>query len=148
MRWLLSIIDCLPLFRVLEASENCVVSKLRRLAFFSKSALLVFLFLVLILACVLPFASTGAWSTDGVQRVCRDRFLRAWSWEDGKVSQPKDIDRSSQHTMFPTHTWNAVSSAVSLLGFFVWLFASPHRFAIAGALDRKRAPPIPSAKTD
>jgi hypothetical protein len=140
MSAILNILDCLPLFRVLEALEHRLVSMLRRASSFAKGALVVFLFTALVLTLVLPFASTSEWSIGGVQRICKGRFVRAWSSAELAMAAPREVEMNEnrQYEMFPSHTWNLLSVAASLVGFVVWLLASPHQSAVAGALDVKR----------
>jgi hypothetical protein len=132
---LLEVLDCLSLFRLLGVLEQRLTSALRRASSYSKIALVVFFAAILGLVFVLPFASTNEWSIDGTQEVCKGRLLRAYT---GEWLQRFDPDAHIQHRMFPLHWWNASSSAVSFVGFTIWLLASPHQSTVAKALDYKR----------
>jgi hypothetical protein len=48
-----------------------------------------------------------------------------WGMEDG-----------AEYNLFPVHLFNSISTVVSLFGFMVWLFFSPHMADVARDLDR------------
>jgi hypothetical protein len=135
---LLEVLDCLSLFRLLGVLEQRLTSALRRASSFSKGALVFFFAAILGLVFVLPFASTNEWSIDGTQEVCKGRFVRTWEDNDFFIILSKHPDANVQSRMFPLHWWNALSSAMSFVGFTIWLLASPHQSTVAKALDHKR----------
>jgi hypothetical protein len=140
---LLEVLDCLSLFRLLGVLEQRLTSALRRASSFSKGALFFFFAAILGLVFVLPFASTNEWSIDGTQEVCKGRFLRgrfqhASQGTGFRVEEWEEPVRNTQHRMFPSHWWNVSSSAMSLVGFTIWLLASPHQSTAAKTLDHKR----------
>jgi hypothetical protein len=47
-----------------------------------------------------------------------------------------DMDDSVNWHLFPVHLFNSISTAMSLFGFWVWLFFSPHNSDVARQLDR------------
>jgi hypothetical protein len=47
-----------------------------------------------------------------------------------------DMEDDATWQLFPAHLFNSISTVVSLFGFMVWLFFSPHMSDVARDLDR------------
>jgi hypothetical protein len=83
---------------------------------------------------LLPLLVTGTSSYGAASEVCYDRsvLLRtAWFADpESPYYDPEwdvDADDSALDYLFPVHLFNAISTLVSLFGFGVWLFFSPHK---------------------
>ena len=92
---------------------------------------------------VLPLAITWTMSYGAASTTCYDRFavLRmAWYGNvDSDLYEPDwDVDDagSAVYHLFPMHLFNSISTVVSLFGFWVWLFFSPHTSDVAQDMDR------------
>jgi hypothetical protein len=56
---------------------------------------------------------------------------------DSKYYDPEwDMDDAADWHLFPVHLFNSIATVMSLFGFWVWLFFSPHNSDVARALDR------------
>jgi hypothetical protein len=95
---------------------------------------------------LLPLFVTNTLSYGAAVKVCYERTSSRLSSmfldEDSPRFNP-DWDMDSDYTqsgclLFPQHLCNSLSTAVSLFGFGVWLFFSPHQSDLAKDLDRKR----------
>ena len=105
-----------------------------------------FTFLVAATICVdlLPLFMTGTSSYGAANKVCYDRFsLLRTAWYADPESQYYDSEwdvdakESATRYLFPVHLFNSISIGVSLFGFWVWLFFSPHKKSDAAQnLDR------------
>jgi hypothetical protein len=107
-----------------------------------------FAILAAITACsvVLPLFVTDTASHGAAKRVCHDRSLEKWNVMQLDVNHPwhrpdQDVDENANNHIFPQHIFHSVSTLVSLLGFGVWLFFSPHRSDVTKDLDRTRTSP-------
>ena len=47
-----------------------------------------------------------------------------------------DMEETARLVLLPSHFFNSISVVVSLFGFWVWLFFSPHTSDVARDLDR------------
>jgi hypothetical protein len=65
------------------------------------------------------------------------RFLDVDSRQnDPNWNEEDNFDDTDLWRMFPSHSFNSISTVVSLFGFGVWLFFSPHNSDVAKDLDR------------
>ena len=92
---------------------------------------------------LLPLFVTGTASYGAAGKVCYDRSFSFFSAMYLDVDSPNynpdwDMDASSTQNLFPQHFFNSLSTGVSLFGFGVWLFFSPHQSGVARDLDRTR----------
>ena len=92
---------------------------------------------------LLPLVVTGTSSYGAASEVCRDRFslVRIAMYEDANspyYDQEWDVDTTYYATehLLPVHLFHSISTAVSLFGFWVWLFFSPHKMEMSQNLDR------------
>jgi hypothetical protein len=92
---------------------------------------------------LLPLFMTGTPSYGAASKVCFERFspLRIAWYADPESSyyEPEwdvDADDNAAMNLFPSHQFNSISTAISLFGFWVWLFFSPHKSEQAKHLDR------------
>jgi hypothetical protein len=99
--------------------------------------------LAAITACILllPLLVTSTWSYGAASKVCFDRtFARQnvtkWDVDSQHYDPDWDMNDSAGWRLFPIHLFNSTSTVVSLFGFWVWLFFSPH--LAAQDLDRTR----------
>ena len=53
-----------------------------------------------------------------------------------------NMEDAADWLLFPAHLFNSISTVVSLIGLFVWLFSSPHNSDGARDLDRTCTKPI------
>jgi hypothetical protein len=92
-----------------------------------------------------PLYVTGTASFGVAREVChvktvvklKTTFLDADSPEyNSKWTEEDNFDDSADRHLFPVHYFNSISTVVSLLGFGVWLFFSPHNSDMAKDLDR------------
>jgi hypothetical protein len=92
----------------------------------------------------LPLLVTGATSFGEAEDICHQRQYTKLKNTFGEEEWKFD-DLANRH-LFPRHLNNCIASAMSLLGFAVWIFFSPHtENESAEALDRtciftRRAP--------
>ena len=97
-----------------------------------------------LLVVLLPLFVTNTPSHGAARKVCYDRTF-AWgnvtSFDvDSPIYDPEwDMSDAAAWNLFPVHLFNSISTVVSLLGFWVWLFFSPHMSEVARDLDRKCA---------
>jgi hypothetical protein len=92
---------------------------------------------------LLPLFVTNSTSYGAAEKVCYDRsssmFNVIFSDEDSPKYNPDwDMDDNAINHLFPQHMFNSLSTVVSLFGFGVWLFFSPHQSDVAKDLDRTR----------
>ena len=92
---------------------------------------------------VLPLAITMTMSYGAASTTCSDRFAvvrMAWYGDvDSEYYDPDwDVDGvdNASNLLFPMHLFNSISTVVSLFGFWMWLFFSPHTSDVAQDLDR------------
>jgi hypothetical protein len=96
---------------------------------------------------LLPLFVTGTSSYGAASKVCNERFtLLRITWYGDPESDfyipdwDVDADESAvnaAYNLFPIHLFNVISTMVSLFGFWVWLFFSPHKKSDEGQnLDR------------
>jgi hypothetical protein len=89
-------------------------------------ALVFFLAVATVLALYFPLFFTGT-----------DSFQEASDACDGLHMTRKFETTAGQRGLFPTHSFNAVSTVVALVCFVVWLELNPHPSPKAAALDTK-----------
>ena len=92
---------------------------------------------------LLPLFVTGTASYGAAGKVYYDRsFSRNVAFyldEDSPDYKPDwEMDDQAVNHLFPQHLFNSLSTVVSLFGFGVWLFFSPHQSDVAKDLDRTR----------
>ena len=128
-------------FNPTTAELACYVT-LRGPHFYAKTF---FTSLVAATLCVdlLPLFVTGTSSYGAASKVCHDRFspLRiAWYGDPESPYHVPDWDVDTEDSaafhLFPQHFFNSISTAISLFGFWVWLFFGPHKSEQAKHLDR------------
>jgi hypothetical protein len=94
---------------------------------------------------LLPLVVTGAASFGAAREECYVkavvRLKKAFLDVDSPKHDPNwtEEDNFDDHTgnrLFPIHPFNSISTVVSLFGFGVWLFFSPHNSDAAKDLDR------------
>ena len=94
-----------------------------------------------LLVILLPLFVTNSASYSAASTACYDRTF-AWSNVtyfdvDSQWYDPEwDMDDLAERHLFPVHLFNSTSTVVSLFGFGVWLFFSPHNSDVARDLDR------------
>jgi hypothetical protein len=92
---------------------------------------------------LLPLFVTNTASYGAAREVCYNRaFFRLYAIH-GDVDSPDyypdwAMDDNAVWHLFPQHLFNSLSTVVSLFGFGVWLFFSPHQSDMAKDLDRTR----------
>jgi hypothetical protein len=94
---------------------------------------------------LLPLVVTGTASFGAAQKGCyvktvvrlEAHFLGVDSpdYDPGWTVEGNFDDNAGWH-LFPVHSFNTISTVVSLFGFGVWLFFSPHNSDVAQDLDR------------
>ena len=92
---------------------------------------------------LLPLFVSETTSYAAARKVCHDRnFSREsaiyWDVDSPRYKPDWDIDDDATRDLFPFHLFNSLSTVVSLFGFGVWLFFSPHQCDVAKDLDRTR----------
>jgi hypothetical protein len=90
---------------------------------------------------LLPLFMTNTASYGAAGKVCYDRAFSLQSAISGDVGSPDydpdwDFDDNNGNHLFPQHLFNSLSTVMSLFGFGVWLFFSPHQSDVAKDLDR------------
>jgi hypothetical protein len=90
---------------------------------------------------LLPLFVTNTTSHGAASKVCYDRNFAWRNVTYFDVESPKhdpewDMDDSASLHLFPVHLFNSITTVMSLFGFWVWLFFSPHNSDVARALDR------------
>ena len=99
--------------------------------------------LAAITVCValLPLTLTGTASFGAAREECYVKTVVRLKGLYLNIDSPKydpnwrEEDKATNH-LFPTHSFNSMSTVVSLFGFGVWLFFSPHNSDAAQDLDR------------
>ena len=94
-----------------------------------------------LLVILLPLFVTNTASYGAASKECYDR---TFAWRnvtkfdvDSQDYDPEwDVDDVAQWRLFPVHLFNSIATVMSLFGFWVWLFFSPHNSDVARALDR------------
>jgi hypothetical protein len=94
-----------------------------------------------LLVILVPLFVTNTASYGAASKVCYDRAfaLRNETYfdvESLKYDPEWDMDDNSTWALFPAHLFNSIATVMSLFGFWVWLFFSPHNSEVARALDR------------
>ena len=94
----------------------------------------------------LPMFVTNTPSYGAASKVCHDWALMRLNVTrfdvDHQHYDPEwNMDDNAPWYLFPAHLFNSVSTVVSLFGFWVWLFFSPHMANVARDLDRTRTKP-------
>jgi hypothetical protein len=92
---------------------------------------------------LIPLFVTSTASYGAARKVCYGRTFSRLSAinldEDSPDYDPDwDMDDRSSNHLFPQHLFKSLSTEVSLFGFGVWLFFSPHQSDVAKDLDRTR----------
>ena len=92
---------------------------------------------------LLPLFVTNTASYGAAEQVCYDRLFSMESAKFLDVDSPDykpdwTFDDWATNHLFPQHLFNSLSTVVSLFGFGVWLFFSPHQSDVAKDLDRTR----------
>jgi hypothetical protein len=140
-----------------SASELALYIAVRGKAFYKRTFFtcqcVTTLFVVL-----LPLFVTNTPSYGAAGKVCYDRnFMRlnvtnvnSWdlsmrlnSWD---YDPEWDMEDNASWGLLPMHLFNSISTVVSLFGFGVWLFFSPHMANVARDLDRTCTTPIACLK--
>ena len=84
-----------------------------------------------LLVIVLPLFVTNTASYGAASKVCYDRNF-AWrnvthfDVESLKYDPEWDMGDLANYHLFPVHLFNSIATVMSLFGFWVWLFFSPH----------------------
>jgi hypothetical protein len=94
-----------------------------------------------LLVILLPLFMTNTASHGAASKECYDRNfarLNVTMFDvDSQDYDPEfDMDDAANWRLFPAHLFNSMSTVMSLFGFWVWLFFSPHNSDVARALDR------------
>jgi hypothetical protein len=90
---------------------------------------------------LLPLFVTNTASYGAAGEVCHDR---TFAWKNATrfdVDHPRhdpewDMGGFAEERLFPVHLFNSIATVISLFGFWVWLFFSPHNSDVARDLDR------------
>jgi hypothetical protein len=93
---------------------------------------------------LLPLIVTGTMSYGAAREACYGRLVMwgntTYTNTDSPLYDPDwdpdDWAPNAAYLLFPQHLFNSISAVVSLCGFFVWLFFSPHKSVVAQDLDR------------
>jgi hypothetical protein len=92
-----------------------------------------------------PLILTGAASFGAAREECyaktvvrlKGNFLDVDSPRyDSNWTEEDNFDDAADRRLFPIHRFNSISTVMSLFGFGVWLFCSPHNSDVAKDLDR------------
>jgi hypothetical protein len=127
-----------------SATERWCFLAVRKETFCAKT---VYACLAAITLCValLPVFVTGAASFGAAHEECyaktvvrlKVKFLDVDSSEyDPTWTEEDNFDDMATSHMFPVHSFNSISTVVSLFGFGMWLFFSPHNSEVEKDLDR------------
>jgi hypothetical protein len=84
-----------------------------------------------LLVILLPLFVTNTAPYGAAGKVCYDRTFTRWNVTyldvDSQHYDPEwDMDDSADWHLFPVHLFNSIATVMSLFGFWVWLFFSPH----------------------
>jgi hypothetical protein len=84
-----------------------------------------------LLVALLPLFVTSTASYGAARKVCHDyTFMRLnatkFDVDSAQYDPEWDMEDSANFDLFPQHLLNSISTVVSLFGFWVWLFFSPH----------------------
>jgi hypothetical protein len=82
---------------------------------------------------VLPLFATQTASYGAARKVCHDYVFVLYNAAYWDVESPL---YDPEWDIFAVHLFNSISTVVSLFGFWVWLFFSPHMSDVARDLDR------------
>ena len=90
---------------------------------------------------LIPLFVTNTTSYGAARKVCHDWTFMRWNVTKFDVDSPLydpewDMEDNATFVLFPSHLFNCISTLVSLFGFWVWLFSSPHVSDVARDLDR------------
>jgi hypothetical protein len=88
---------------------------------------------------LLPLLVTLTTSYGAAREECHDHTVMLLNVTDvdSEFYNPEwDVEGDALLDLFPVHLFNSISTAVSLFGFWVWLFFSPHMSNLARDLDR------------
>jgi hypothetical protein len=124
-----------------SAFELVCYFTVRGVTFYRKVGLFACLSVVNLCVVLLPLFMTQTISYGAARKVCHD-YTFMWINEtkfdvDSRSYDPEwDMDDFATWDLFPIHLFNSISTVVSLFGFGVWLFFSPHKFNEARDLDR------------
>ena len=107
----------------------------------SAKLLLLLLLLLLLRAAVLLMFVTKTPSYGAARKMCHDftfewRNVTYFDVDSPKYDPEWDMDDVAERDLFPVHLFNSISTVVSLFGFWVWLFFSPHMSNVAKDLHR------------
>jgi hypothetical protein len=94
-----------------------------------------------VLVILLPLFVTNTASHGAASKECYDRAFALRNVTnfdvDSQYYDPEwDMDDDAVRALFPVHLLNSISTVMSLFGFWVWLFFSPHNSDVARELDR------------
>jgi hypothetical protein len=92
---------------------------------------------------LLPLFVTNTASYGAAEKACYDRTFSRLNTIYLDENSPRynpdwDMHDNADRHLFPLHLFNSLSTAVSLFGFGVWVFFSPHQSDVAKDLDRTR----------
>jgi hypothetical protein len=90
---------------------------------------------------LVPLFVTSTASYGAARKACHDRAFMLKNVTNFDVDSPNydpewGMDDDAQWRLFPVHVFNSISTVMSLFGFWVWLFFSPHMADVARDLDR------------
>jgi len=94
-----------------------------------------------LLVILLPLFVTNTASYGAASKECYDRKfarlnVRFFDVDSQHYDPEWNMDDDATWHIFPAHLFNSISTVMSLFGFWVWLFFSPHNSDVARALDR------------
>jgi hypothetical protein len=130
---------CSGALPALELACHLIV---RRRTFHAR-ALYAFFAAITVCVVLLPLFLTDTASYGAAQKVCADRNLEKWNVIKLDVDDPRhdpdwEFDDNAAYNLLPQHLFHSISTLLSLFGFGVWLFFSPHQSDVAKDLDRTR----------
>jgi hypothetical protein len=96
-----------------------------------------------LLAFLLPLSITNTPSYGAARKVCHDRAFMMWNVTHFDVDSPRydpewEIEDIATRDLFLLHLFNSISTVVSLFGFWVWFFFSPHMGDVARDLSLRQ----------
>jgi hypothetical protein len=120
--------------------EQFLHAKVRSPTAHPKTLAVVLILVVMTVVFFGPLFYAGATSYEEASDICDARVLNFMTLRnDGDESAARDEINSANFINYPdlAHKLNGLSTLVSLAGFLMWLFASPHKRTEKGAdLDR------------
>jgi hypothetical protein len=125
------------------ALEKWSHQSLRKGRFTTAKAL--FLVALTVLVVMLPLAVTGQLSFGDAEGVCYEWVNISWRLYLNDLQDPLQypdwsiiMKSGASFVLFPQHMYNSIATCMSLFGFLVWLYYSPHMEEAAENLDRTR----------